>query len=108
MDGRRFDKMSKALASGASRRSALKGLAGSALGGAFALAGLRGTTAAVAACNTDEKCETKCGSEFAECCNGACVAGCGPNRARNPRTCECVRITRNGRRRSSGPNFCGA
>ena len=108
MDGGRFDAMSKVLASGGSRRTALKALAGGALGGAFALAGLRGTTAAVLACNSKEKCEAKCGNEFAECCNGACVGGCGPNRARNPRTCECVRITRSGKRRSSGPNFCGA
>ncbi len=66
-----------------------------------------GANAGGETCNTDGKCESKCGVEKATCCNGRCVRGCGPRRFRNPNTCKCCKRTRSGRFDCADPNFCG-
>ncbi len=107
IDRRRFDEVTKFLGTGANRRSMIKGTAGAALAGVFALAGLQRTEAAQVSCNSKEKCEAKCGRESAECCNGTCVRGCGPNRTLHPRSCKCIRVTDGGSTKT-GPFYCGA
>ena len=113
MDGRRFDEATKALGNPASRRGVLKGAAGGALAGLVALVGAgRAGAEERVACNSDEKCEAKCGREDALCCRprggdqGFCIRGCGPNRVLNQR-CQCVRVTDGGTFKT-GPFFCGA
>ncbi len=109
MDGRKFDNVTRVFAESKTRRGVLKGMAGASLAGLMAAIGVgRAGAEEKLACNTNEKCEARCGTEAAQCCNGFCVKGCGPNRSLNPRTCKCVRITRSGQLRKSGPFFCGA
>ena len=66
MDGQKFDRITRALAIGADRRAVLKGLAGSALGGALALVGA-GARAAPRCRQTDEPCQS-----HAQCCTQFC------------------------------------
>ncbi len=112
MDARKFVEVTRALGSGASRRGVIKGAAGAAIAGLSALVGVQRADAARVACNSDEKCEAKCGREDAVCCrpSGApkayCIRGCGPNRVLNQR-CQCVRVTDSGTYKT-GPYFCGA
>ncbi len=119
MDDRKFDKVTKSLSAAADRRGVIKGAAGAALAGLVALVGARSAGAAVtcpadrpgARCNTDEKCEAKCGRESALCCNGTCIlGGCGPDRALNLRTCQCCRVDERGQPTNTGcraPKCCG-
>ena len=112
MDGTKFDSVTRALATAKGRRSLIKGLAGAALAGGAAIGGAAGAAAATVSCNTDEKCEAKCGRESALCCNGKCIlGGCGPDRALNSKTCKCCRVDEQGRPTNTGctaPKYCGA
>ncbi len=117
MDSRKFDEVTKSLSTAVDRRGVLKGTAGAALAGLVALVGVGRTGAQEedsggATCNTDEKCEAKCGRESALCCNGRCIfGGCGPDRVLNPRNCKCCRVDERGRPTNTGcraPKFCGA
>ncbi len=112
MDGRRFDEVIRSLGTATDRRGVIKGTAGAALAGLVGLVGSRSAGAAdTVRCNTGEKCEAKCGTEAAECCNGQCIrSGCGPDRALN-RKCECCRVDERGQPTNTGcraPKFCGA
>jgi hypothetical protein len=88
------------------RRDVLRGL--------FAVApllalGSQRAMAETVSCNSNEKCEAKCGTEHALCCNGRCIlAGCGPDRNLNLRRCQCERRTRRGKVRVTPPKYCGA
>ncbi len=108
MDKRKFDEITRSLGAATDRRGVLKGTAGAALAGLVGLVGAGRAGAETVACNTDEKCEAKCGTETATCCNGRCVNGCGPRRFRHPSTCKCCKRSRSGRFNCVGPNFCGA
>ena len=110
MDGRRFDDVMRSASRLKSRREVIKGLAGAALAGAVVVRGAASAGAAPVSCNSSDKCEAKCGTEQAICCNGQCIhAGCGPDRALNQRTCQCVLTNDDPRRRKSiAPKYCGA
>ncbi len=113
MDAKKFDDVTRLLGSSMGRRGLLKGTAGAALAGVVTAArvGRAGAQEKVK-CNSDEKCEAKCGREDAVCCRAKgsrdayCIRGCGPNRVLNQR-CQCVRVTDSGTYKT-GPYFCGA
>ncbi len=116
MDSRKFDEITRSLAGSKSRRGVIRGAAGAALAGLVAFravgVGAQEEDAGGATCNTNEKCEAKCGRESALCCNGRCIfGGCGPDRVLNPRNCKCCRVDERGRPTNTGcraPKFCGA
>ena len=112
MDGRKFDDITQSVVQSKTRRGMIKGLVGAALAGVIAVRGAAGAGAETVRCNSDEKCEAKCGHESAVCCNGTCVLGtCGPDRKLNPKTCTCCRVDERGRPSGSGctaPKYCGA
>jgi len=112
MDGRRFDDITRSVGRFTSRREVIKGLAGTALAGVVAVRAVGGAGAATLSCNSNEKCEAKCGRENAICCNGKCIlGGCGPDRSLNLRTCTCCRVDERGRPTNTGctaAKYCGA
>src|SRR3712207_4230881 len=71
MDHERFDDLTRALATGMSRRQALKSLAGGAAGGLLAFLGVGKAAAAPPGCKRNGK---KC-KEDTQCCSGNCENG---------------------------------
>ena len=109
MDARRFDEITKSFEVAADRRGVLKGVAGAALAGLFALVGAeRGSAQTGARCQHDNHCQNKCGRRGAVCCNGRCVAGCGPRRFLHEKTCKCCRTIGNQTTCNSEVHYCGA
>jgi hypothetical protein len=69
MDNQRFDHLARLLARGASRRTAIKGIAGAAVGGALVTLGLaRGGEASAQSCGGEG---IYCTAD-ADCCSGVC------------------------------------
>ena len=100
MDGHRFDDLTRALASGSSRRRVLKGLVGGAAGGALSLVGLRRAGAshgrpAGATCIRNEHCASGvCDPQTRRC------AGCVPfNQRCDPAENACCQ-------EQGGPTIC--
>ena len=111
MDSDRFDKITRSLVEGSSRRKLLRGLVGGVFAGAAALVGWQGDEAAAAACpggkvRCDGKCLTACTggrrrdpnrncrcvcpAAKPQSCGGQCRPACTGGKLRDPGTCGCV------------------
>lgn len=101
MDDRTFDGLTKALASGTSRRRLVKGVLAGAVGGAVSLAGTFGVREAAAVCKAyGQTCVAG-----AECCTGFCAA---TKRCRCPAgTGFCNGACQPASAFQSDPNNCG-